>query len=350
MSKKPLKLTPVQQASQEAFYDARVMHAKMRAAMTSLETLLAAPSESVISLVVGATGVGKTTFAKVLTRRLGEAYAEEADADPTCIPVVVVQAYTSGESKPSFKDLFRDILSETNPLAHAALSISKADGRIWIGNDARDSVSALRRRVEAALRHRKVRVLVIDEAYHLCHYANSTAVLDTLKSIANTAGVRLVLIGSYDLHALIESHAQVARRTSLVLFERYDIKSAEDRMEWKRIVRALQVKWPCKYVPNFANISDALLESCLGCVGLLKSLLLEASALQLLNGGKWEVRFLQLSAKSVALRDVIRREIELGEMRVRESVRGNSLWDDKTLATLSAAMQSDAKLSHEARQ
>ncbi len=349
MKLRATKLTPVERASQGAFFDIRVMHAKMREAMESLETLLAAKSESVITLVVGATGVGKTTFTLALTNRLGAAYAEEADSDPTCMPVVVVQAYTNGESKPSFKDLFQDILRATNPLAHAAMSITKEDGRIWIARKENDSVAALRRRVEQALRHRKVRVLVIDEAYHLCRYANSGAVLDTLKSIANTAGVNLVLVGSYELHTLVESHAQVARRTSVILFERYDVANADDRANWTLVVQALQAKWPCSFVPNFANISQPLLESCLGCVGLLKSLLLEASALQLLNGGVWDASFLKLSAKSVALRDVIRQEIEIGEQRVRESVRGNSLWDDATMATLAAALQDRAGVAHAAR-
>lgn len=334
------KLTDAQRTAQDAFFDTRVMHAKMREAMESLETLLASRSESVITLVVGATGVGKTTFAQALTRRLDGAYAEEIDADPTCMPVVVVQAYTNGESKPSFRDLFQDILKATNPLEHAAMSINREDGRIWVRSTTHDSVAALRRRVEQALRHRKVRVLVIDEAYHLCRYANSGAVLDTLKSIANTAGVILVLVGSYELHTLVESHAQVARRTSVILFERYDISDAADRAEWKQVVQALQAKWSCEYVPNFANISDALLEACLGCVGLLKSLLLEASGMQLANEGVWDDKFLKLSAKSVTLREVIRQEIERGEIRVRESVRGNSLWDATTMGQLSVALAS----------
>jgi hypothetical protein len=37
-------------------------------------------------------------------------------------------------------------------------------------------------------------------------------------------------------------------------------------------------------------------------------------------------------------------------MRIRESVRGNSIWDDAALARLSEAMQSGAELGHETRQ
>jgi DNA transposition AAA+ family ATPase len=332
-------LLPEQAAAQDAFYNVRIFHPKLLRVMHQLDPLLSTANESTINVVVGATGVGKTTFSKALVQKLWASYASLADADPTCIPIVTVEAYATGEVRHGFRELFLDILEQLKtPMSRNANAIDWEDGRISLRPQARSTIASLRRRVEAALRHRQVRVLVIDEAYHLCRFGKESSVLDTLKSLANTAGVKLVLIGSYDLHELVESHSQVARRTSVIHFERYVVGVAEDHKSWKRIVKGLQDKWPCKQVPDFEKASDALLDACLGCVGLLKALMLEASAMQLRNGGVWDNSFLPRAAKASGLREVIRKEIEVGEQRVRDSVQGNCMWDEKTLTRLSQAV------------
>ncbi len=334
-----IPLSQGQVAAQDAFYQVRLFHPKLREVVHQLEPLLSTTNESTINLVVGATGVGKTTLTRVLVKQLEGNYAGLADADPTCIPVVVVEAYATGEARHGFRELFRDILCQLgNPVSDKACGIERDDGYIRLRPQSGSTIASLRRQLESALKHRKVRVLVIDEAYHLCRYGKESAVLDTFKSLANTTGVKLVLIGSYDLHQLIESHAQVARRTSVILFERYQVGVPNDHEAWKRIVRGLQEKWPCPQVPNFEKASDMLLEACLGCVGLLKSLLLEASAMQLRNGGVWDMSFLSRAAKASAILGVIRQEIQNGEQRVRESIQGQCLWDEKALKLLSEAL------------
>ena len=42
--------------------------------------------------------------------------------------------------------------------------------------------------------------------------------MDTLKSLANTTGVKFVLIGSFDLFDLVAEHGQVARRVGAGVF------------------------------------------------------------------------------------------------------------------------------------
>jgi hypothetical protein len=74
-----------------------------------------------------------------------------------------------------------------------------------------------------------------------------------------------------------------------------------------------------------------LLEATLGCVGLLKTFLLDAAALQARNGGKWDQSFLARAVKSNQLREQIRKEIEVGERKVRSALAGESLWDQAAL-------------------
>jgi hypothetical protein len=204
---------------------------------------------------------------------------------------------------------------------------------------AKDTIPGLRKVVENALKERSTRVVVIDEAAHLRRFDTSAAVMQTLKSLSNTTGVKWVLVGSFDMFDLLEEGGEIARRAALVCLERYRHDRKEDREAFAAVVWKLQSKWPCEQVPNFVAISDALLEMSLGCIGLLKSFLLDASAMQLRNGGVWVPAFLQKAAKSNGLRAVIRREIEAGEKKVRDAVYGSSPWDDATLSKLAHCME-----------
>ena len=163
--------------------------------------------------------------------------------------------------------------------------------------------------------------------------------MDTLKSLANTTGTKIVVVGSYDLFKLLDSHAQVARRATIIHFERYRRESKDDRAAWKAIVVKLVAKWPCETRPNLEAISDDLLELNLGLVGLLKSLLLDLSAMQLRNGGEWDPKFLPRAAKANKLIEIIRNEIKDGETAVRDALHGESIWDEKALQSIVERMK-----------
>lgn len=283
--------------------------------------------------------MGKSTVTRILLKSLLTGFAPILDSDPSAIPLVSVEAYANGESRHGFKGLFEDMRDQLlEPGADRKCLVDVVDGRMVVKPQEKATTAALRKVVESGLRHRKTLVCVIDEAYHLLRFGKDTAVMDTLKSLANTTGVKLVLVGSFDLFDLISDHGQVARRTSILNLDRYHLDARADRDEFKRVITMLMAKWPCEEVPNFAAISDDLLEVSLGCVGLLKSLMLDASAMQLRNGGKWDNQFLKKAAKSNALRKVISKEIAAGEAKVRDALVGDSLWDDKAFTALQCRM------------
>lgn len=336
-------LNKADQEKKHAFYEVRIGHKKLNALMEDLMLLLQPHSESNIIAVTGATGTGKSTMARKLLINLADQFAPELASDKSVIPLVMVEAYANGERQHSFKPLFQDIRDQLmEPGVNRKTSIEIIDGRMILTPSRRDTVASLRRIVENALKYRKTRVCVIDEAYHLVRFCRETAVMDTLKSLANTTGVKLVLIGSFDLFDLVAGHGQIARRISILNLDRYHMESADDRREFKGIIQALMKEWPCEEVPKLESISYELLEATFGCVGLLKSFMLDAASMQLHNHGKWNHIFLKKAAKANKLRNIIGTEIEFGESKVRDCLFGDSLWDEKSLKILAGKMETNS--------
>jgi hypothetical protein len=168
--------------------------------------------------------------------------------------------------------------------------------------------------------------------------------MDTIKSLANTTDTKFVLVGSFDLFDILETSGQIARRTALLNMERYDADDAEDVKAYKSMVKALQQNWPCEEKPNFAAIARELCVVSLGCVGLLKSFMLDAANLQMRNAGeRWDYRFMLKAQKAVGLRKIIEDEIKAGETRVRDAVYGNSVWDETKFQQLVEQMTADER-------
>lgn len=332
-------LDPADLAKHKAFAATKVKHRKLTDVIEQLQSLLMAHTDSNIILVTGATGVGKTTLSREISNLCAEMFKHVLDDDPSAIPAVLVEAYANGDNRHGFKALYGDILAELlepgmDRKAHAEV----VDGKLLMRPQARATIQGLRNVVQSSLRERRTVVCAIDEAYHLMRFASESAVMDTLKSLANTTGVKFVLIGSFDLFDLIVEHGQVARRSVVINFDRYHFEKKDDQAAFKTVVEKLQARWPCAEVPNFAAISDALLEASLGCVGLLKTLLLDAAAMQMVNGGKWCSSFLAKAAKANSLREAIRKEIDAGEKKVQDAVMGECLWNEAALAALSEKM------------
>jgi energy-coupling factor transporter ATP-binding protein EcfA2 len=332
-------LSGAQIQKQEAFHAVHVRHPKLDDVVRQMQMSLTPFSESNITMAVGPTGVGKSLFAKTVLKMMLEANVERMQQDASTIPVIYVEAYTNGESRHTFRQVYEDMLAALKePALSKKVLLEEIDGKLQVRYDRHTSIATLRRVLEKALKHRRTEVCVIDEAYNLLKLAKDTAVMDTLKSLANTTGAKIVLVGSYDLFDLVDSHAQVARRTTIIHFDRYHHDCADDRRAFKAVVQALVAKWPCEERPNLPAISDELLEISLGCVGLLKSLLLDVTALQLRAGGRWDSHYLQRAAKANKLREIIRKEIEQGEAKVRDALYGQSLWDEAAIAKLSQRM------------
>lgn len=280
--------------------------------------------------LVGMTGIGKTTMAKrILNQVLVKSWGDDVRASD--IPYIFIPAPANGEKSFSWRALYSRTLKAANEILIAGKRQFESDGKTVKLAGGGDTVAALRESLETVLTERNVRLLVIDEAAHLLRFEGYTAVMDTLKSLGDIQNTKILLLGSYDLFDLMTDYGQTARRGEILHYRRYikDPKNLDDLKEFTNSLIKLQAKWPCSAVPNFVAIADELMEATLGSVGMLKSLLLMALAMQLRESNEqWRPQFLAKSAKSLKLTKKIREETEAGEKRIIGAEFGESMFSD----------------------
>lgn len=303
-------------------------HREMMKVAAGLSHLLHPTSEPSIAAIIGPTGIGKTLLANIVLgpqlRQVWKSYLQPSD-----VPVLHLEAPANGERSFSWRTLYRRLLtSGAEEFIDKKISTTTADGYVRV-NRGRGTVAALRESVESMIRHRNVRLIVIDEAVHLLRFQGYAAVMDTLKSLADVGETKLLLIGSYDLADLLTNYAQVARRSEILHYSRYRIDDAADRKEFADVVRRLQQQWPCADVPNFSAISKELMEVTLGSVGLLKSLMQSALLCQLrADGERWNMEFLVRSTKSTDALRAIEKETLAGEENLANLANGRNAFRD----------------------
>jgi len=325
-----LALTP--EDKMHYFHALQVKHKKLEDIGKDLMRLLSPHNETNIIAVIGATGVGKTTLSKRLLRPLIEEHYSLLATDPSAVPFIFTAAPANGDRSISWATFYEKVMREVNEVLiekkHANVI---EDGHVSIRPRRHRTLAAMRDALESMLKHRRVQVLVVDEAFHLLRFGNYSAVMDTIKSLADATGIKILLIGSYDLFDLVTDYGQVARRAEILHFERYDTDNPADVKEFEKLVAKLQQYWPCEEVPAFSAIAKELLEASLGCAGLLKTLELQALTLQLENKGKWNPKFMAKAAKSCKLLDRIRKEIKAGEDKVLGATYGETLFSGVVL-------------------
>jgi hypothetical protein len=179
------------------------------------------------------------------------------------------------------------------------------DGELHAVRSGNTSLAHLREELEAVIKHRNIRVLIIDEAMHLLRFNENAAIMDTLKSLADIHQTKLVLIGTYQIAPLMIEYGQLARRSAVLHYRRYTRPApgkwatnnsnpdkpkpdnpTEMEQAFKHAVNRLQHHWPCIEVPNLEAVWPELMRASLGSVGLLKSQLLQLAWLQMQRKGE----------------------------------------------------------------
>lgn len=321
-------LTPVP-ASAEALLSLRIRHTRIRQVVDELNTLIYPGSQDSILLVIGPTGVGKSTLARYMVEQAMEGATPEMNKDAGLIPAVFVEAPSSGESDFSWRLFYTQALAELGEDLGApkvAYGIDPATGRmIRPRGISPGGLAGLRTAVERCLKERDTRFVVIDEAAHIIRQTRQSRLeiqLDTLKSLANKGSSQMVMVGSYDLYQLVSLSGQLARRIHVVHCERYRQDRSEDVLAFTACLQKFQSVLPHLWGDQLVQYAQALHENTLGCVGTLSSVLTRAARFAETDG-RWTVGALERALLTDAQRTRILEEILEGEAAINPSLTRN---------------------------
>lgn len=324
-----LLLSP--QLRQRWFFLMQVRHAELKRVRSDLMQLIRPDNDIKIISIMGPTGIGKTTLATSFLPKLVELFAAERKEHEA--PVIYVPAPANGEKSMSWKTLYWRILIAAGE-KHIDLQrqAQVSEGEMRAVREERSSLAHIREHLEAVIRQRNVRLIVIDESLHLLRFDENAAIMDTLKSLADIHHTKLVLIGIYQITPLMVEYGQLARRTAILHYRRYATpakcnpnKLTADQIAFKTAVGRLQALWPCVDVPQLEAVWETLMRLSLDSVGLLKSLLLQLAILQMdQKGEKFDATDMKRAAKPPKQLRVMEAETVAGEQELQGACYGDA--------------------------
>ena len=304
----------------ERFQCLTVAHPRLLAARDQLMDVIDGSLPGSLILVLGPTGVGKTTLRCKLEQFLAEQMASVLTADPGRLPFVSVEATVPEASRFRWRDYFSQFLAGARePLIERKVPLN-CD---YLPPTGSLTGSQLEQAAVQLLRYRRPAAVFIDEAQHLSRVASGRRLidqLDVIKSMANRTQTPHVLFGTYELLAFRNLSSQLSRRSVDLHFPRYRAESGEDIQIFKNVLGTFQDQFPTLEPPDLIQHWEFLYERSVGCVGVLKDWLMRA-AIGALKSAERTVNLARLekTALSVPQCEKILAEAREGEMRLAEN-------------------------------
>ncbi len=257
-------------AQLQAFKDFRVKHPRLEEMDRALTQAIAGHRSYTLLALYGPSGVGKSTVMKRVASR-----CRGAEADPSVVPVVVVQASPEDIGASARLDYYRQILAQLR--GHAAVEDRVLHLPLFTnpGKKSHDPAEwlDLREAVVYALSLRRVKAVFVDEAQHLMYVDSPhrpAAQLDWLKALTNRTNVLHVLVGNFALYDFCHLNGQAARRMRDLHFPRYHLDTQADCEEFVRALRSFLERVPLAVdVPGLLAEWRWFGEWSLGCIGVL---------------------------------------------------------------------------------
>lgn len=350
-SERPFPLEFLKQPSSQKldYFKEKVIvpHRNLRELLEELLAKILAPTDALVYLVFGVTGVGKTRLKRELENRLLKKLLEDLLVNPGRIAVAGIEAPGSEGGKFSHKDYYIRVLEALEEVLieyKVDYGLSEGDdresGRL-LGTPNKES-RALRRAMEKVFIRRQLKAFMVDEAQHLFEVAGGRQMLNQMnwiKSIANLTSTAHVLFGTYELLNCPAVNGQMGRRSEDFHLARYYIDAKADFAEYERVIKTLQRHLPLLREPELEKHCEYLMTYSLGCVGILKSWWVTSLRIALADDAKMlTLKHLQKGELSPARRKQIQQEAEAGERR-----QWALLQDDKDSVASRPAKQSDTQ-------
>jgi len=227
-------------------------------------SLAALAAEGSVIMIVGPTRVGKSQVGRELADMLTKF---EPGRHPREIPLVSVEATTADNGYFSTKHFTIRALHEIHHPIFGAMG--DPDSPEGYSPRVRDSETLMRIALERGMEARSTRFLIIDEAHHILRRkGNQRApdILDSIKSLANTSKLVVILIGGYELLSAGLTSAHINGRLKIIHFPRYKY-TREDLAEFDRVLKTISKLLPFPKGETLLDIRDSIYRGTFGNVG-----------------------------------------------------------------------------------
>ncbi len=317
-------------------------HPNLLRTVEHLHELMEPGNDIKVIALIGPTGIGKTTLIDKCLHSLVQRFAPVRL--PHEVPVAMVSAPANGERSLSWRTMYRRMQTACGGvLLDQQRKAEVTNDELTAVRADRIGLAQRREFLEAEVRHRRVRLLGIDESHHLLRFGASDAMMDTLKSLADIqAETKLMLVGTYQIAPLLTTYGQLARRSAILHYKRYHLSAqpkddspTEDEAAFREVLKNVEEDWPCEEVPNLQAAWQFVMRASLGSVGLMKMQVTQLAALQLAHKServrKQDVR---RAFKPPKMLDQIEAEMVDGEESLRGACYGEADLDDPGVAAL----------------
>lgn len=271
-----------------------------------------------LTFVIGPSGAGKTYLIDEISATVLKEESQLMLEHPDYIPIISWKVEAASTKTFSWKSTFFEGFRHLNQ----SEDMSKKKIGFKVGN--MGNTSDLRRAFENSIEHRRLKWLILDDAQHFNKALSGTSAqdnMDVLKSLADKAKCRIILVGTYELISMLFHSAQLSRRSRIIHFPRYNmIKSDTELAYFKKAVRTFEGLIPVIKKPDLCTYWEFLYERTIGCVGILKDWLLDALILTLKeNSPKLDMLYLERTAIGLKECEEMLEEAEEGEQLLTES-------------------------------
>lgn len=241
-----------------------ITHAGLTNALQRCREIVMTPDDTYIGVLVGPTGVGKSTVAQELVAQINAEHALEMTSNPSLLPA----AYAT-----------QRLLSDKQFNWLATIN-TWLDALGYVGPRFRD-LELARKKLAELLASKKTQVFVVDEAGHIVSNIDPDnklaleAQADVLKSISDETKTKFLLVSAYTVIPLLRSNGQLSRRRQLVHFERYKFHS-DGKEQFRKILAVLDEQLAGFFKFPLTDQHDIIMAGCAGLVGMLRPWFLRA--------------------------------------------------------------------------